>query len=301
MFFRRALTVDVVCAGAIQLTPNYIVQETLRKFQQIERLGSWRGARSSYAVVFLFAGEPSVASKKTVPPTSHRQSAAAHLYPVFLNVESSPVLVIGGGPVATRKVVSLLAAGASVTVIAPQVDSAIEQARGPHGKARIERRKYRLSDIRQTETDSRRRMTRRWNCAIADAARRAGIPINVAAPPEAGDFQVPSSIHRGIMCVAISTGGASAALAAAWREKLERLIGPEWSEWTALLEHFRPKIMRAIFQTNPLGERCYRSWVRCGNGARVKKLGVKKIRADIEVIDRQSRNVHRVITGIRGG
>ena len=208
--------------------------------------------------------------RKTENPSS--------VYPLFVDLRGAKVLVVGGGSVAARKVPALLEAGAIVTVVAPDVDVSI----GASGKnLRILRRGFRVSDIQKQKLVFAATSNTKLNQRIAAAAKRARILVNVAAPPEAGDVQIPSVVRRGSMCVAVSTGGASAALAAAWRRKLEAIIGPEWSEWVAELERLRARILCDI-----PNERARRAvlldlgrlrWARA-----VKTQGLSQVRREVD-------------------
>jgi precorrin-2 dehydrogenase/sirohydrochlorin ferrochelatase len=164
------------------------------------------------------------------------------LYPLFLDLHGASVLVVGGGSVAARKISTLLDAGAKIAVIALAFEPSIAKNR----KLRRIRRSYRSSDIKKQKLVFALTDNARLNRRIAADARRARIFVNVAAPPESGDVQIPALVRRGPLCVAVSTGGASAALASAWRQRLERIIGPEWEQWLAELEKNRQRILREI-------------------------------------------------------
>ncbi len=133
-------------------------------------------------------------------------------------------MVVGGGEVASRKVGGLLQSGAEVVVISPEIRPELAE-----GKAELWRRPYRDGDLEGahlafTATDSRA-----VNAAVAREAARRGIPVNVADRPSEGDFALPSVLQRGRLQVAVSTGGASPALAKRIRGELERTFGPEWA------------------------------------------------------------------------
>jgi precorrin-2 dehydrogenase / sirohydrochlorin ferrochelatase len=133
-------------------------------------------------------------------------------------------VVIGGGAVAYRKVGKLLGAGAEVVVVSPEVLTELAEI-----GAEILRRPYEYGDLDGanlafTATDSRE-----VNAAVAREARERGIPINVADRPAEGDFAVPSTLRRGGLQVAVSTGGASPTLARRIRDELEEAFGPAWS------------------------------------------------------------------------
>ncbi len=93
----------------------------------------------------------------------------------------------------------------------------------------IQRRPYEYGDLEGaylafTATDSRE-----VNAAVAREAREGGVPVNVADRPTEGDFAVPSTLRRGGLQVAVSTGGASPTLARRIRSELEEVFGPEWA------------------------------------------------------------------------
>ena len=134
-------------------------------------------------------------------------------------------MVVGGGEVASRKARRLLQSGAEVVVISPEVRPDLV-----HSDVQIEQRPYREGDLEGaclvfTATDSRE-----VNAAVAREADERGVPINVADRPSAGDFAVPSTLRRGSLQVAVSTGGASPTLARRIRDELEENFGPEWAD-----------------------------------------------------------------------
>lgn len=137
-------------------------------------------------------------------------------------------VVVGGGAVADRKARKLLQARAEVVVISPEVSPALESV-----AVEIVRRRYRPGDLEGafiafTATDSRE-----VNAAVSSEARERNIPINVADMPSEGDFALPSTLRRGRLQVAVSTGGASPTLAQKIRRELEEVF---LSEWTGLVE-----------------------------------------------------------------
>jgi siroheme synthase-like protein len=156
-----------------------------------------------------------------------------------------PVLVVGGGEVATRKVSALLAAHARVTVVAPVFDAALKRL-GHTANVRQAKRVFRVADLDRQRLIFAATDNPALNARIARAAAKRGVWANVAAPGDTGSFQVPASVHRGQVCVAVSTNGASAALARTLRERIERRIGPEWGELAALLDERRERILKQV-------------------------------------------------------
>lgn len=133
-------------------------------------------------------------------------------YPVFLDVSGVPVLVVGGGRVALRKATALAQAGAVVTVVAPQVIAGFEAIAG-----RIERRPYRSGDVAGQQLVMTATNDPVVNAQVADDARAARVWVNSADDPDNCSFILPAVASRGLVTVAVSTGGASPALASRLR------------------------------------------------------------------------------------
>ena len=159
-------------------------------------------------------------------------------YPVNLNLSGRRCLVVGGGTVAERKAEALLAAGAEVTVVSPeltaQLASWVEQ-----GKLRHLARVFRSGDaagyrLVLCATDSAA-----VNEQAAQEARASGALVNVADTPALCDFTLPARLQRGSLSIAVSTGGQSPALARELRNELARRIGPDYAEYLEIVGRLR--------------------------------------------------------------
>src|SRR5438874_1778652 len=140
-------------------------------------------------------------------------------YPVFLDLQDRPVLVVGAGKVALRKTKGLLDAGARVTVVAPE---ALPDFDGL--PLRLVRRRFRPSDLNGAILVFAATNDRRVNHRIRLAARSRGIPANIADSAAECDFIVPARVQRGDVQIAISTGGKSPRISAELRQKLEEIL-----------------------------------------------------------------------------
>ena len=145
-------------------------------------------------------------------------------YPLFLDLANQPVVVIGAGSVAARKVRSLLAAKARVTVISPEAKATIRQLVRSK-RIRWVRRPYRQGDLRGASLAIAATSDLAINESVCTEAKRRRVLVNCIAPPSAGNFIVPSHVRRGGISLAISTGGASPAFAKRLRRDLERFLG----------------------------------------------------------------------------
>ena len=149
--------------------------------------------------------------------------------PIFLDVTGRRCVVVGGGEVAARKVESLLAAGAQVTIIAPVISAGSLSAIVDRRLATHVARAYRRGDIAGCALAYAATDDRDLHHALADEARALSIPLNVADVPELCSFIAPAVLKRGTLQIAISTGGASPAFAARLRRELEKQFGIEYA------------------------------------------------------------------------
>lgn len=115
-------------------------------------------------------------------------------------------------------------ARAEVVVVAPEVRPGIGSV-----AVEVHRRRYEPGDLEGAFLAFAATDCRRTNAAVAREAKERGVPVNVADEPAEGDFALPSTLRRGRLQVAVSTGGASPALAREVRKSLEGRFGPEWS------------------------------------------------------------------------
>jgi precorrin-2 dehydrogenase/sirohydrochlorin ferrochelatase len=144
-------------------------------------------------------------------------------YPLFLDLTNQPVVVIGAGRVAARKVRTLLAAKACITMISPSATAVIRRL-AQKKRVHLIRRRYRLGDLRGARLVIAATNDSTVNELVCTEAKRRKLLVNCVAPPVAGNFIVPSQVQRGGITLAISTGGASPALAKRLRRDLERFL-----------------------------------------------------------------------------
>ena len=145
-------------------------------------------------------------------------------YFIAADLHDLPVLVVGAGRVATRKVHDLLAAGARITVIAPH---ATDDLRDLAAADRIEwlPRDWRWTDIGRpaalifAATDDAV-----LNARIHTQGRRIGKLVNTASAGSRRSFSTPAVAHGNGVSVAISTNGANVLRALQWRDRIARLL-----------------------------------------------------------------------------
>jgi siroheme synthase-like protein len=177
----------------------------------------------------------------------------APLYPVSLRVAGRPCLVVGGGPVATRKVDGLVACRAAVTVVAPAMDPRlVELARTASPPLHLERRPYRTPEAggyRLVVTATGRPEVDR---AVAADAEAAGVWVNSADDPDHCAYFLPSVHRDGPVTVAVSTGGTSPALARWLRRRAAVALGSELGTLARLIGDARRRLHAAGRSTEDL-------------------------------------------------
>jgi siroheme synthase-like protein len=162
-------------------------------------------------------------------------------YPVFLELNGRRCLVVGGGPVAERRVDGLLAAGAIVTVVSPTLTprlSALSIARNIHHEPRATR----PGDLAGFELAFAATDDGTVNATLAREGRGRGVWVNAADDAANSDFILPGILRRGPLTVAVGSGGTSPALVRAIREDLERYLGPEYADLAELVGDVRREL-----------------------------------------------------------
>jgi precorrin-2 dehydrogenase / sirohydrochlorin ferrochelatase len=175
----------------------------------------------------------------------------AILYPVFLDLDGRHCVIVGGGEVANRKARKLLQARAEVVVISPEVKPELASV-----AVEVWRKPYEEGDLEGAFLAFAATDRREVNAAVAREAQRRGIPVNVADEPSEGDFALPSTLRRGQLQVAVSTGGASPTLARRIRHELEDVFGYEWAGVVAALQRARRDGRRAEDELEEVVEEC---------------------------------------------
>jgi len=164
-------------------------------------------------------------------------------YPVFLDIKGRPCLVVGGGTVAERKVFSLLAAGANVTVMSPKATRGLaELAR--QGRITLLKKAFTQGSLKGFVLCFAATGSAGVNEAVWHEAQKLGVPVNVVDDPAHCSFIVPSVVDRGALTIAISTSGKSPALARSIRLKLEDAIGEEYGPLVEVLGAVRKKLLK---------------------------------------------------------
>lgn len=162
-------------------------------------------------------------------------------YPAYLDLRGRLVLLVGGGRVAARKLASLIGAGARVRLVTPEL-AAETAAQLPHAMVEERRRGFAPADLEGVWLAVCATDDEAVNRDVARVAEEKRVFVNVVDVPPLCSFIVPASLTRGELMLAVSTGGASPAMARRLRERLEREFGPEWGPYLRLMRALRQRV-----------------------------------------------------------
>jgi precorrin-2 dehydrogenase / sirohydrochlorin ferrochelatase len=160
-----------------------------------------------------------------------------------LDLTGRRCVVVGGGTVGLEKAAGLVTCEAQVTVVSPELD-------GGFAELEIEWRqgRYRRNDLEGAFLVIAATSNREVNEQVSRDAERRGMLCNVADVPELCNFILPAVHREGPIAVAVSTGGASPALAKRLRSQIAELVGPEHAALAEELRSLRPEV-KARFST----------------------------------------------------
>jgi siroheme synthase-like protein len=158
-------------------------------------------------------------------------------YMACLDVSGRRCVVVGGGRVGHEKAAALAACGAGVTVVSPELDEAFAEL-----EVEWIERGYRTGDLEGAFLVIAATSDRKVNEQVFQDAERLGRLCNVADVPELCNFILPAVHREGPIAVAVSTGGASPALAKRLRSQIAELVRPEHAELAEELRALRPEV-----------------------------------------------------------
>ena len=163
-------------------------------------------------------------------------------YPVNLDIRNRKCLVVGGGAVGTRKVMTLLDCGAKVTVVSNEFSSQLYKL-AENGSVLLKKRSFQISDLDKMFLVIGATDNPELNRQIHREAERLGMLCNIADRPEVCNFILPAIVNRGDLIIAISTSGKSPAFAKKMRKDLEKEFGTEYAEFLKLMGGIRNKLL----------------------------------------------------------
>ena len=177
-------------------------------------------------------------------------------YPAFIDVRRRRCVVIGGGGIGEEKVRKLAECGARVVVISPDVTDGVREMMDGDTVSWVQR-DYQPGDLKGAFIAVAATDDNAVNRQIAEEATQRNVLLNVVDVTHLCTFIAPSIASRGEVTVAVSTGGASPALARKFREELSNSPLLEYADLAPLLSEARTALKRMGVTVDP------DHWQRC--------------------------------------
>ena len=171
-------------------------------------------------------------------------------FPLFVNLDKLPVLVVGGGDIAERKINLIIKANANVEVLARNFSHNVEHLISKKKLKKI-KKSLDISSLGSNysliiaATDNKQ-----VNKKLFNFAKKNNILINVVDQPELCTCTFGSIVERGDLVIAISTGGSAPVFARNLREKLETLLPQSTKQLIDFSSTIREKVIRSFSQFN---------------------------------------------------
>ncbi len=163
------------------------------------------------------------------------------LYPIFVDLSDRLILVIGGGQVALRKVERLLECGAKIKLISPEItEDLLELAN--QGRIKVLRRSYEAGDLKGSWLVIGACDVEDVNQRVFEEACKQKVFCNIVDAPLMCSFHVPALVKRDQLQIAISTAGASPALAKYIRKQLEEIFESYYEDFLIAMRELREHI-----------------------------------------------------------
>ncbi|MDA1872881.1 NAD(P)-binding protein [Bacillus cereus group sp. BY112LC] len=162
------------------------------------------------------------------------------MYQLTVQVNKKRVVVIGGGKVAGFKIIPLLKQGADIVVVSPELDVNLVKL-VEEKKIRWYQREYEKSDIKDAFLVVAASSDSILNEQVAEDAAKNQL-VNVITNPESGNVHFPAAIHRGLLNIAVSTGGASPKLAKKIRDDIANKYDETYEIYLDFLYEVRVKL-----------------------------------------------------------
>ena len=164
-------------------------------------------------------------------------------FPILLKIKDRLCMVVGGGEVALRKVKTLLERGAAVRVISPELDPELGELVSRE-LIEWEARTYQQGDLEGAFLCVAAADDAEVNAEVRHEAWSRRALVNVVDDPEGSDYQTPSFFEDGPLLIAVSTSGASPAVARTLRRMIQTWLGDSFGPALEIINRFREEVVK---------------------------------------------------------
>ena len=171
-----------------------------------------------------------------------KKSENSIFFPILLNLQKFPCLVVGGGEVALRKVKSLLLFNAKITVISPKICKPLKELEIKN-KINIILKSYSKERIKNHKIVFCATDNHLLNEQVHKDCKKEGIPLNVADNPSLCDFILPANVKRGTLTISFSSQGTAPFMVRELKKKSELTFSPVYNDIMELAGDFRKKLL----------------------------------------------------------
>ena len=162
-------------------------------------------------------------------------------YPVCLDVKNRNCLVVGGGSVGARKVLTLLKCSAKVTIVSLTFSEKIKNLE--HKNIRYIKKEYHKNDLKGMFLVIGATNDIELNKKVWHDTQQKNMLCNIVDFPKTCNFILPAIVRRGDLIIAVSTSGKSPAFARKLRQDLEKEFGQEYADFLFLMGKIRRKLL----------------------------------------------------------
>ena len=205
----------------------------------------------------------------------------AHKYmPISVSLSDRPSLVVGGGPVALRKVEGLLEYDTAITVVASEVHEKLDY-HAERGRITLEKREYRSPEAAAYGLVVAATDDATLNAQVHEDARGAGALVNVVDDPRHCDFIFPAVLRRDCLTAAISTDGKAPFVSGHLRLVLDNIFPGHWKQLMRLAASFRTRV-RDRWPDDPRKKNaCYTEFLEADWKSMLKELNDEQVEEEL--------------------
>lgn len=218
-----------------------------------------------------------------------KNSVISNFFPILVNLERFPCLIIGGGKVAYRKVLSLQEFNAKITILSPKICKPLLEL-AEKSRIQIIKKYYSKEFIKKYKIIFSATDNPEINKKVRNDCTDEGILLNVVDNPALCDFILPANIKRGNLTVSISTQGQAPFYTKEIKKKLNTIITPIYGDIIDLAGEFRKQLLAkkktTKNKTKIFKEFASNNWekILAENGKKSSKYYVQKILREFNLL-----------------